>query len=45
MNFKVAGLGVASVWMNMIFSGSAGSRPACNADIPDGCGGRTIKGR
>jgi TRAP-type C4-dicarboxylate transport system permease large subunit len=28
MNFRVAGLGVASVWMNMVFSGVAGSRPA-----------------
>src|SRR5690349_5182495 len=28
MNLSVAGLGVASVWMNMIFSGVAGSRPA-----------------
>src|SRR4029079_1460880 len=28
MNLSVAGLGVASVWMNMVFSGVAGSRPA-----------------
>src|ERR1700744_4562297 len=28
MNFRVAGLGVASVWINMAFSGVAGSRPA-----------------
>src|SRR5450432_3085164 len=45
MNFRVAGLGVASVWMNMVFSGVAGSRPAHWVPLADGDGGCTIKGR
>jgi hypothetical protein len=43
MNFRVAGLGVASVWMNMAFSGVAGSRPARKFPLADGDGKRTIK--
>jgi hypothetical protein len=42
-NFKVAGLGVASVWMNMIFSCVTGSRPARGCPLPDGDPERTIK--
>src|SRR5450756_2783539 len=45
MNFRVAGLGVASVCMNMAFSGVAGSRPARGYPLADGDGKRTIKGR
>src|SRR5579862_3729514 len=45
MNFRVAGLGVASVWMNMVFSGVAGSRPARGYPLADGDGKRTVKGR
>src|SRR3954469_2267102 len=44
MNFKVAGLGVASVWMNMAFSGVAGSRPAREGSLADGDAGCTVKG-
>src|SRR5215468_10214187 len=44
MNFRVAGLGVASVWMNMVFSGVAGSRPAREVSLADGVARRTIKG-
>jgi hypothetical protein len=43
MNFSVAGLGVASVWINMAFSGVAGSRPARGLPLADGDGKRTIK--
>src|SRR5262249_57221315 len=45
MNLSVAGLGVASVWMNMVFSGVAGSRPARDVSLADGVARRTIKGR
>src|SRR5205085_12284222 len=45
MNFKVAGLGVASVWMNIGFSGVAGSRPARERSLSDGDAGCTVKGR
>jgi TRAP-type C4-dicarboxylate transport system permease large subunit len=44
MNFRVAGLGVASVWMNMAFSGVAGSRPARELCLADGYGKGTVKG-
>src|SRR5437764_14908054 len=45
MNFKVAGFGVASVWMNIACSGVAGSRPARERSLSDGDAGCTVKGR
>src|SRR5690349_11403164 len=45
MNFSVAGLGVGSGWLDMVFSGVAGSRPAREVSLADGVARRTIKGR
>ena len=49
MNFSVAGLGVASVWMNMVPPAhrrfKAGANGECLVSVADGDGRRTVKGR